>query len=126
MVYKNFVWLAMLCFVGGCASGQDCLKNQYAQTYTHAVQKEVQEATEVFQDGKLPYFHWSAPMVQEVNVPAHIYNGVFIPEHQEIVLIKPGQWVKESYEQKQEQFHHNTVADITSIPSGVSSTGNIK
>jgi hypothetical protein len=25
-------------------------------------------------------------------VPAHIANGVFIPEHNELVLIKPGEW----------------------------------
>ena len=30
--------------------------------------------------------------MQNVQIPAHIENGVFIPEHSEPVVIDPGEW----------------------------------
>ena len=35
---------------------------------------------------------WSAPMVQQVRMPAGIHKGVFSPEHDELVVIRPGAW----------------------------------
>jgi hypothetical protein len=34
-------------------------------------------------------------VVQNVRIPAHIANGVFVPEHIEPVVIEPAEWKKE-------------------------------
>ncbi len=38
---------------------------------------------------------WASPRVQEVRMPAGIQAGVYYPEHDELVIVKPGAWVKE-------------------------------
>lgn len=35
---------------------------------------------------------WSSPLVAEVRIPAGIRGGVFYPEHDEMVIVKPGAW----------------------------------
>ncbi|MBF0330944.1 MAG: hypothetical protein HQL17_03340 [Candidatus Omnitrophica bacterium] len=35
---------------------------------------------------------WSAPVVQEVRMPAGVEGGVYYPSHDELVIIKPGAW----------------------------------
>ena len=42
--------------------------------------------------GHDPRWTWVAPVVQEVWLPPHIVNGVYVPGHREWVLIQPGQW----------------------------------
>ena len=39
-------------------------------------------------------FTGSSPIVQNVQMPAHIENGMFIPEHNEPVMIEPAEWRK--------------------------------
>lgn len=38
---------------------------------------------------------WSAPVVQQVRMPAGIHQGAFYPEHDELVVIRPGAFNKE-------------------------------
>lgn len=88
-----------------------------------AQEKVKHEASKI---SNVPFYHWNEPIVQDVGVPAHIENGVFIPEHKELVLIKPGQWAKagaypiatqkESYEKPSENINVDDVSDITSVP----------
>jgi hypothetical protein len=40
-----------------------------------------------------PYV-WQPPMVSEVDMPARVVNGVMIPAHRELVIVRPGQWVR--------------------------------
>jgi hypothetical protein len=40
-----------------------------------------------------PYV-WKPPMITEVDMPARVVNGVMIPAHRELVIVKPGQWVR--------------------------------
>ncbi len=35
---------------------------------------------------------WSAPVVEEIRMPAGIQGGVYYPEHDEMVIVKPGAW----------------------------------
>jgi hypothetical protein len=40
-----------------------------------------------------PYV-WKPPMISEIDLPARVVNGVMIPAHRELVIVKPGQWVR--------------------------------
>jgi hypothetical protein len=40
-----------------------------------------------------PYV-WKPPMISEVDTPARVVNGVMIPAHRELVIVKPGYWVR--------------------------------
>jgi hypothetical protein len=40
-----------------------------------------------------PYV-WQPPMISEVEMPARIVNGMMIPAHKELVIVRPGYWVR--------------------------------
>jgi hypothetical protein len=40
-----------------------------------------------------PYV-WKPPMISEVDMPARVVNGVMIPAHRELVIVRPGYWVR--------------------------------
>jgi hypothetical protein len=40
-----------------------------------------------------PYV-WKPPMISEVDMPARVVNGVTIPAHRELVIVRPGHWVR--------------------------------
>lgn len=40
-----------------------------------------------------PYV-WKPPMISEVDMPARVVNGVMIPAHRELVIVRPGHWVR--------------------------------
>ena len=40
-----------------------------------------------------PYV-WKPPMISEVDLPARVVNGVMIPAHRELVIVRPGHWVR--------------------------------
>jgi hypothetical protein len=40
-----------------------------------------------------PYV-WKPPMISEVDLPARVVNGVMIPAHRELVIVKPGYWIR--------------------------------
>jgi hypothetical protein len=40
-----------------------------------------------------PYV-WKPPMISEVDLPARVVNGVMIPSHRELVIVRPGYWVR--------------------------------
>jgi hypothetical protein len=40
-----------------------------------------------------PYV-WKPPMISEIDLPARVVNGVMIPAHRELVIVKPGYWVR--------------------------------
>jgi len=40
-----------------------------------------------------PYV-WQPPMISEVDLPARVVNGMMIPAHRELVIVRPGYWVR--------------------------------
>ena len=38
-----------------------------------------------------PYV-WQPPMISEVDMPARVINGMMIPAHRELVIVRPGYW----------------------------------
>jgi hypothetical protein len=40
-----------------------------------------------------PYV-WKPPMISEVDMPARVVNGIMIPAHRELVIVRPGYWVR--------------------------------
>ncbi len=123
--YLNICVVLVCC---GCASwrgnGQTPTR-VYEQGYRAGIKEQMDVIAAKFQGGQFPYYHWAAPIVQDLRVPAHIAHGVFIPEHNEIVLIKPGEWQKspaypiaiqekEDYEQK--QIDHGDTTNLTVLP----------
>ncbi len=54
-----------------------------------------------------PYV-WKPPLVSEVDMPARVVNGVMIPAHRELVIVKPGYWVRTENILKAEGFHSSS------------------
>ncbi len=61
-----------------------------ADAYRRGVREALQQMIDGL--GHDPRWTWVAPVVQEVWLPPHIVNGVYVPGHREWVLIQPGQW----------------------------------
>ena len=40
-----------------------------------------------------PYV-WQPPMISDIYMPARIVNGMMIPAHKELVIVRPGYWVR--------------------------------
>jgi hypothetical protein len=40
-----------------------------------------------------PYI-WQPPMISDVDMPARIVNSMMIPAHRELVIVRPGYWVR--------------------------------
>lgn len=96
------------CFVGlvlvllasaGCAGQENLTRRErgtYLQGYRAGVSAQLGSVVEGLNGNDFPYLDgsWSAPLVQEVVIPAHIADGVFYPRHAEPVIITPGEWKK--------------------------------
>jgi hypothetical protein len=68
------------------------LKKAYNQGFRagkEIIAAEFRTRTELNQ----PYV-WKPPMISEVDMPARVVNGVMIPAHKELVIVKPGYWVR--------------------------------
>ena len=129
MDFLKFLFCAGLVLLTGCSTLLNNHKNVYEQGYRQGVQEQIKQVAAQFQGGKFPYYHWTAPIVQDVRIPAHLANGMMIPEHNELVIIKPGQWTtRPAYPiQRQEKNNYENqisyldldVANITSLPKSV-------
>lgn len=129
MVYRKECLVLLFVLLIGCSTLSSPNKNIYEQGYRQGVQEQVKQIAAQFQGGEFPYYHWTAPIVQEVKIPAHIVNGVMIPEHNELVIIKPGEWaISPSYPiQAQERNNYDNqisymdmdVSNITALPKGM-------
>ena len=124
--------LILLC---GCTTASPEQKSVYEQGYRTGVQEQMRQIAASFQGGNFPYYHWTKPMVQQVQMPAHVANGVFIPEHQELVIIKPGEWAmspsypisaqdKETYVEREPE--DMDVFDISDLPDDFSQGPELK
>lgn len=111
MDYKDYIFLVFILLLMGCTSVPHAQKQVRGSGYRLS----------------FPYYHWAAPIVQDVSIPGHISNGVFIPQHKELVIIKPGEWAQSPaypIQSKEEAYEHTAhdvdmdVADITQLPDG--------
>jgi hypothetical protein len=83
--------------VGGCATAsRGKPASAYEQGYRQGVAENMGGLVEKLNGNTFPYMNgtWAQPLVQEVRMPAHVAGGVFYPEHNELVLITPGEWKK--------------------------------
>lgn len=69
-------------------------KEIYENGFREGIRKAIEISTKEKKDK--PYYNWQSPMVQEVWIPPSITGGVFIPGHNEYVIILPGKW-REDY-----------------------------
>ena len=122
---KKFIPMILSVCLCGCSTVPAEQRSVYEQGYRAGVKEQMSEIVSKFQGGNFPYYHWAEPIVQEVAIPAHIEHGLFIPEHKELVIIKPGEWAKspaypiQTQEIKtHEENSHTDIADITVMPTG--------
>ncbi len=125
--------LILMILLTGCSTfSNQQNKEVYQEGYRKGVSEQIKDIAAEFQGGNFPYYHWTAPIVQEVRVPAHLTNGVMIPEHNELVIIEPGQWSldpaypiktqENSNGENQVSYMGMDVANITALPRSSSST----
>ncbi len=64
----------------------------------HAYQQGVRDALAQLaaETGSDPRAAWTAPVVQQVWIPAQVVHGVFIPGHRAWVVIHPADWQRSS------------------------------
>jgi len=70
----------------------DELKKAYNEGFRagkEIVAAEFRTRTELNQ----PYV-WKPPLISEVDMPARVVNGFRIPAHRELVIVRPGYWVR--------------------------------
>jgi len=68
----------------------DQLKRAYDEGFRagkEIIATEFQTRSELNQ----PYV-WQPPMISEVDMPARVINGMMIPAHRELVIVRPGYW----------------------------------
>ena len=130
---KRFLIICFIALLTGCSTlGRK--DNVYEEGYKEGAKENIADFAQSFYGNDFPYFYWESPVVQNVKIPAHIENGVFIPDHFEPVVIEPAQWRnKPSYpincpkgkkESKQKEGGENyalsylnfSVRDITVLP----------
>jgi hypothetical protein len=73
-------------------AGCDELKKAYDDGFRagkEIIAAEFRTKTELNQ----PYV-WKPPMISAVDMPTRVVNGVMIPAHRELVIVKPGCWVR--------------------------------
>ncbi len=91
---KRFLIIIFILSSAGCLTLNRNDK-AFETGYRTGVKENVENFAERFYGNDFPYFYWQSPIVQNVEIPAHIENGVFIPEHFEPVMIEPAKWRKE-------------------------------
>ena len=90
---KKFLAISFVLLLAGCSTFGK--KDKAFETgYRLGAKENMQDFAGNFYGNDFPYFYWSSPIVQNVQIPAHIENGMFIPEHNEPVMIEPAEWRK--------------------------------
>jgi len=130
---RSFLVICLGLLLTGCSTlGKK--EETFQDGYRAGVRQNLGDFAQAFYGNDFPYFYWESPIVQTVKIPAHIESGVFIPEHNEPVVIEPAQWrdkltypisrPKNEEEEKQRQkgepyafsYLDFNVRDITVLP----------
>ena len=98
-------FVKFLIFVCGCGLFVGCASLKaspvlepkdsiYQEGYRKGVAENINSMVEKLNGNDFPYLGgtWAEPIVQEVRYPANVHGGVFYPEHNELVIITPGEW----------------------------------
>ena len=128
--------------LAGCASvkppqAADPKSSIYEEGYRKGVSENINSIVEKLNGNDFPYLGgtWAEPIVQEVRMPAHVQGGVFYPEHNELVIITPGEWKRNNpfpikADQKDFRKAEDTtdtinapVTDITAMPNQFGAKG---
>ena len=89
LLFSFFVFT--LCGCSGLTSNTKIDKD-FETGYRRGVKENIHDFAQNFYGNDFPYFNWVSPVIQNVYIPAHIENGLFISAHFEPVMIEPGQW----------------------------------
>ena len=137
MGLSKFIFFVIGCglFVG-CASlksapSSDSKSSIYEEGYRKGVSQNINSIVEKLNGNDFPYLGgtWAEPITQEVRIPAHVQGGVFYPEHNELVIITPGEWKRNNpfpIKANQKDFSKSEdtidtvnapVTDITAMPN---------
>ena len=135
-----FVCMCGLCV--GCASLKanpvsEPKDSIYEEGYRKGINQNINSMVEKLNGNDFPYLgsSWSEPIVQETRMPAHVQGGVFYPEHNELVIITPGEWKRNNpfpIKADQKDFSKGedtvttvnaSVSDITAMPTQFGSKG---
>jgi hypothetical protein len=83
--------------LSGCA-GFDAGRGASPAALARAYDQGVRDALAQLSVERAPDLHhiWTAPVVQEVWVPARIVDAVFVPAHREWVVIHPAEWRRQA------------------------------
>jgi len=90
---KKFFVVSLILLLAGCSTFTR-KDRAFEAGFREGVRENIQEFASNFYGNDFPYFYWQSPIVQNVQIPAHIENGMFIPEHNEPVVIDPAKWRK--------------------------------
>jgi hypothetical protein len=92
MVYiKRFVVVFCLISLTGCST-VGMQGRTFEEGYRTGVRENMADFATNFHGNDFPYFYWESPIVQDVSIPSHVENGMFVPAHNEPVVISPGEW----------------------------------
>jgi len=90
---KMFFIFCLILGLAGCST-LGAKGGAFEDGYRVGVKENMADFAKNFHGNDFPYFYWESPIVQDVSIPSHIENGMFIPEHNEPVVISPGEWRK--------------------------------
>ena len=133
MGYINkFFVISLVVLLAGCStlSRRD---KAFEEGYRLGAKENMADFVQTFHGNDFPYFYWESPIVQDVRIPAQVKNGLFVPEHNEPVVIMPGEWrdkftypirrpeVKKTLDKKEEEnyaleYLDFSIRDITVLP----------
>ena len=95
---KKMMQILIVCSLCGCVPSRGSIPSvAYDEGYQHGVKENLGKMVEGMNGNGFPYLdgaNWAEPIVQDVLIPAHVQGGVFYPEHNELVIITPGEWKK--------------------------------
>ena len=133
---KLIVFVIVCGALVGCASMKpghtnDSKDSIYEEGYRKGVAENINSMVEKLNGNDFPYLGgtWAEPITQEVRIPAHVQGGIFYPEHNELVIITPGEWKRNNpfpIKADQKDFRKSEdsidtvtapVTDITAMPN---------
>lgn len=82
-------------FLGACRSLPAASSGAaFEEGYRQGISRNIGASVEKMTGNDFPYLAgtWAQPLVQKTRIPAHVQGGVFYPEHDELVIITPGEW----------------------------------
>lgn len=122
---NKYVIVFILLSCVSCAGGRKTvIPVSYEDGYARGLRENVNEQMDKLNGNDFPYLGgtWARPLVQRVRIPAHVQGGVFYPEHEEMVIITPGEWLKaggwpiRSGNKTVEKQENGGTVDLTVLP----------